>query len=434
MDSIYEIYDNFTKLQIKTSLRDVAKINDNHYLILQFYLKQDNQNEYRNEYRNYLIDLLTNINNKVSIFSKSYKSNITLNLLINNSIELSLEQYTLWVINLLKRNHYNDKENKIQIYEKFIKHYGLRNLILNSTQLAEYKNEMDSDKQEILIKNHKIDGENIERFYHENKNNLDIFKNKWLSDISKKDLNSLIKLIIEENNTKLVKYINELMLPKRKAILNHFFISTVLFSGKIEMLELVRELKYPIKITQKDLLKLCNLHVTNVLCWWLKNTDIETIYDENVFDYISSRGMIIVMDAWKDSKRPILYSSDAFDCIPIHQNDLSIIDWWKQNKDVYPLKATDKFFSNAVKYKKVFLIEWYQNNLIRDINKWKVVPSNDNDILTCPICMDTDCINKNFIKIECNHIYHDECLKIHMSNKSNCPTCRRQIVIPYEFK
>ena len=42
---------------------------------------------------------------------------------------------------------------------------------------------------------------------------------------------------------------------------------------------------------------------------------------------------------------------------------------------------------------------------------------------SCTICLDDFDNNEKLLKLKCNHIYHEKCIKIWFKNKSNCPNC-----------
>ena len=47
---------------------------------------------------------------------------------------------------------------------------------------------------------------------------------------------------------------------------------------------------------------------------------------------------------------------------------------------------------------------------------------------TCPICLDSISIEKNFVVTECGHRFHHSCLNESLKNCNNCPICRTEIV------
>lgn len=42
---------------------------------------------------------------------------------------------------------------------------------------------------------------------------------------------------------------------------------------------------------------------------------------------------------------------------------------------------------------------------------------------SCTICLNDFIIDENILKLSCNHIYHEECIKLWFKKKSNCPNC-----------
>eukprot|EP00826_Nyctotherus_ovalis_P062428 TRINITY_DN9029_c0_g1_i6.p1 TRINITY_DN9029_c0_g1~~TRINITY_DN9029_c0_g1_i6.p1 ORF type:complete len:117 (+),score=32.80 TRINITY_DN9029_c0_g1_i6:278-628(+) len=58
-----------------------------------------------------------------------------------------------------------------------------------------------------------------------------------------------------------------------------------------------------------------------------------------------------------------------------------------------------------------------------------VVEKDDNPIQehSCPICLN-NLNSQEFIKTPCGHIYHLFCLEEWMKEKSECPSCRQQLL------
>ena len=46
----------------------------------------------------------------------------------------------------------------------------------------------------------------------------------------------------------------------------------------------------------------------------------------------------------------------------------------------------------------------------------------------CPICLEEYDNNKKIIKLNCNHIFHESCIKEWFVEKDNCPNCRKIII------
>ena len=55
-------------------------------------------------------------------------------------------------------------------------------------------------------------------------------------------------------------------------------------------------------------------------------------------------------------------------------------------------------------------------------NIYKLTEEDKEDFNSCVICM-TDEIN-NVVKIECDHMYHKDCIKNWLKNNNTCPICR----------
>jgi len=63
----------------------------------------------------------------------------------------------------------------------------------------------------------------------------------------------------------------------------------------------------------------------------------------------------------------------------------------------------------------------------------RVIVEQPNDILgyeefhECSICLDD--IGDNKVKLDCNHHFHQNCIKSWYNRKHNCPLCRKIIII-----
>jgi len=69
--------------------------------------------------------------------------------------------------------------------------------------------------------------------------------------------------------------------------------------------------------------------------------------------------------------------------------------------------------------------------------KMKINPSYLNSIpiekcdknIQCAICSDEIKINTNIIKLKCNHIFHEFCIKIWLKENYICPICRNENIL-----
>lgn len=46
----------------------------------------------------------------------------------------------------------------------------------------------------------------------------------------------------------------------------------------------------------------------------------------------------------------------------------------------------------------------------------------------CLICRDNILKNQNIIKLQCNHIYHINCIKLWFNQELKCPYCRNYVI------
>jgi hypothetical protein len=60
----------------------------------------------------------------------------------------------------------------------------------------------------------------------------------------------------------------------------------------------------------------------------------------------------------------------------------------------------------------------------------KKVSLNDNELLitNCCICLEDYKINEKYFHLECNHKYHEKCLKLWLTKNNTCPICRYDIL------
>ena len=61
---------------------------------------------------------------------------------------------------------------------------------------------------------------------------------------------------------------------------------------------------------------------------------------------------------------------------------------------------------------------------LEDVNELNEL-NDENKI--CPICLEEYKNNDMIKKLNCNHIFHSECLKKWLSVKAVCPTCRNDL-------
>lgn len=63
---------------------------------------------------------------------------------------------------------------------------------------------------------------------------------------------------------------------------------------------------------------------------------------------------------------------------------------------------------------------------IPDITLENITELNDENKI-CSICLEEYKNNDKIKKLDCNHIFHSECVKIWLSNKTTCPICRTDL-------
>jgi len=57
------------------------------------------------------------------------------------------------------------------------------------------------------------------------------------------------------------------------------------------------------------------------------------------------------------------------------------------------------------------------------------IKSNDNLLLDeCSICLEKYVKNDKIMNLECNHTFHDNCIKLWLKNNNTCPQCRENII------
>ncbi len=68
-----------------------------------------------------------------------------------------------------------------------------------------------------------------------------------------------------------------------------------------------------------------------------------------------------------------------------------------------------------------------------DFNKLDVIKINEDHLsedLECSICIDKFELEQDVIKLNCNHLFHKNCIKSHLLNYNNkCPLCRENVTI-----
>jgi hypothetical protein len=60
----------------------------------------------------------------------------------------------------------------------------------------------------------------------------------------------------------------------------------------------------------------------------------------------------------------------------------------------------------------------------------KSVSLNDNELLitNCSICLEDYKNKEKYFHLECNHKYHEKCLKLWLNKNNTCPICRYDIL------
>ena len=102
---------------------------------------------------------------------------------------------------------------------------------------------------------------------------------------------------------------------------------------------------------------------------------------------------------------------------------------------------TTLYSKASMRYRALYLtLSWNQRitlNEVRNIlqrkhrmNEEEVLEyeEKENDEYMCVICMEED-ENREFVKLDCNHIFHTICLAEWLINNNNCPTCRLTNII-----
>ena len=62
-----------------------------------------------------------------------------------------------------------------------------------------------------------------------------------------------------------------------------------------------------------------------------------------------------------------------------------------------------------------------------EISKIKDVEKLDNDKKKCTICLENYVNGDNTIALPCIHIFHADCIKTWLKNKTTCPMCKYEI-------
>ena len=69
-------------------------------------------------------------------------------------------------------------------------------------------------------------------------------------------------------------------------------------------------------------------------------------------------------------------------------------------------------------------------NLIETINQseenYDIIFHKDEE---CSICLEEFTTDKKIIKLNCNHIFHTDCIKLWIENNNTCPLCRTKEII-----
>ena len=53
----------------------------------------------------------------------------------------------------------------------------------------------------------------------------------------------------------------------------------------------------------------------------------------------------------------------------------------------------------------------------------------ENFIIECSICLEQYKLNEKIIQLDCDHIFHKECLNLWLKKNNSCPICRDNIII-----
>ncbi len=61
--------------------------------------------------------------------------------------------------------------------------------------------------------------------------------------------------------------------------------------------------------------------------------------------------------------------------------------------------------------------------------KYRDCSANQQCSTECSICIDTFSQTSDVIQLECNHVFHDECIKQWLKTSKTCPVCRKSVNI-----
>jgi hypothetical protein len=102
-----------------------------------------------------------------------------------------------------------------------------------------------------------------------------------------------------------------------------------------------------------------------------------------------------------------------------HQNRLKINNKKNLNNN-YDYYLNDNYYNPEKIYKKKKINPSFLNSI--PIQKC-------NSKIECSICSDYIQINSNIIKLKCNHIFHEFCIKSWLLENYICPMCRNEDIL-----
>jgi hypothetical protein len=427
MQSVRDTYDNVIKSQLCSAVDKMRMENDQHYLLLSFYLRDSQSN-----YRIYASKRIGTID--LSDRPVMHTIRLFLKLVSTHNVIFDDLNYSRWVYMLLKRF----TSANMDLYNDFINSQGKRPLmsihsVTRNDEDAVYKS-FPPHKQNLLISNHNRITNDMNNYYtvyapHEKRQE---FLLSWPT-LTRAKQHEFLRILVEKNDTQWFQLIHDNKSPSYKtALIIKTMVAHIMILGNTDMLDKLQSLGYDLGLNCHLIMKACASSNKPVIAWWLRHKEINFEYQHELFDYMSIKGFHDLMSTWIDSCRPIIYSSNAFDSIPIHQNDLLTIQWWFDHKQSLSLKATDLFLNNAIIHKKIYMTDWYYTYLARKaFTSIPITSESSSDV--CAICM-ADSSVIPYVKTHCNHLFHETCLKRHLDLKQNCPICRQEIVVNLDFK
>jgi hypothetical protein len=406
-----------------------------------------------------LYDFLNNIQKKEndieSIIIYDRKRDLNGNVIKNNTI---IDKYVMWqndyennIFNLNNSNRmiHTEQEPVYRASNRHIIRYPLNSLLSNMLNISyninnnsnnnlfnNSSNNLNNIRQETYTDNRNINNEtNNEPNNEENDETNDILNNQSSN-------NEYIEFI---NNNREIDYIN--------TVYNNLF-SNIINYPDVNGLNLDRnELNYPdVNSSNLDNDELDNPELDNI------ENDNFTVYESNVNNTpeinnsnvnntpeinSSPYRRYFNNNIFNDNRETNIYSNnDLIDGHIVIDNFINIFETISRNMNNIPYNNVNDISTNIVYDDvKIVLTEDEFNNLesfeYNISNLCKTVNENDNDIENntynendiiqkeCLIC--TECFEEGEIlkKLNCNHVFHIDCIKSWLCEESKkCPICR----------